>query len=314
MNWVREYDPDVIHLHNLHGYYINVEELFDYIKATDKPVVWTLHDCWTFTGHCAYFTKAQCEKWKTHCSDCLQTVCYPKSIVRSSVSHNFARKRATFTGAGNLTLVTPSYWLAGLLGESFLRAYPVQVIPNGIDLSVFCPTEGIFRETHGLAEKKLALGVASVWDDRKGLEDLIALSRLLGEAWRVVVVGLDAKQMEALPNNMIGIMRTNHMRELAELYTVADVFVNPTYEDNFPTTNLEALACGTPVVTYPTGGSPEALDRSCGLVVEYGPEALAEALPRVPKNSKACIERAHLYEKNRCFGEYIDLYRKLSGI
>ena len=187
------------------------------------------------------------------------------------------------------------------------------MIPNGIDLTVFHPTTGDFRSTRGLEGKKIALGVANVWDENKGLSDLITLSRLLNPSWQIVVVGLNKKQMKVLPSNMIGIRRTNNTRELAEIYTTADVFVNPTYQDNFPTTNLEALACGTPVVTYRTGGSPEAIDESCGIVTEHGPAFLAEALPRLKCSREACLKRAMLFERNKRFGEYIELYRAVKG-
>lgn len=313
LDWVWKYDPDVIHLHNIHGYYINIELLFDYLKTAQKTVIWTLHDCWPFTGHCSYFTVVKCEQWRIHCSYCVQKKSYPGCLLWSNSNGNFDRKRAAFTGVKNMTLITPSEWLSGIVGESFLREYPVRVIPNGIDLTVFHPTTGDFRSTRGLEGKKIALGVANVWDENKGLSDLITLSRLLNPSWQIVVVGLNKKQMKVLPSNMIGIRRTNNTRELAEIYTTADVFVNPTYQDNFPTTNLEALACGTPVVTYRTGGSPEAIDESCGIVTEHGPAFLAEALPRLKCSREACLKRAMLFERNKRFGEYIELYRAVKG-
>lgn len=310
LKWVERYDPDVIHLHNIHGYYINVELLFDYLKRAGKPVIWTLHDCWSFTGHCSHFTIAKCEQWMSHCAYCNQTKEYPKCALKSDVYRNFARKCAAFTGVEDLTLVTPSQWLADIVKQSFLKEYPVSVIPNGIDLSVFKPTGSNFRTLHGLQDKQILLGVASVWDKRKGLDDFIELSKMLREDQKIVLVGLSAEQLKSLPANVLGIQRTNSAQELAEIYSAADVFLNPTYEDNFPTTNLEALACGTPVITYRTGGSPEAVDDTCGIVVDNDPKALFSALEQVCFSEAACVQRAKNYDKQQRFLEYTELYKE----
>ena len=311
--WVREYDPDVIHLHNIHGYYINIELLFEFLKMAEKPVIWTLHDCWAFTGHCAYFTMAKCAQWKGRCAYCVQKNRYPQCILWSSVNRNFDRKRMAFQGVQDMTLIAPSEWLAELTKESFLNEYPVRVIPNGIDLTVFHPTKGNFRERYGIQNKKILLGVANVWDERKGLNDFVSLSSMLGYDFQIVLVGLSKRQKRELPDEIIGIMRTSNPLELAEIYTAANVFVNPTYEDNFPTTNLEALACGTPVVTYRTGGSPESVDESCGIVVEQSVEALAEAVKKTDFPEETCLRRARLFDKNMQFEKYMRLYENLRG-
>lgn len=258
LRWAEEYDPDLLWIHNIHGYYIHVELLFDWIKSRpNMQVKWTLHDCWPFTGHCTYFTAANCEKWKTHCNNCPQTKCYPCSYLRDNCIKNFEHKKAAFTGVSNMKLITPSQWLADLVKQSFLGEYPVEVCNNTIDLNVFKPTPGNFKERMGIQKKKIILGVASVWDERKGLADYLNLAEMLDASYTVVLVGLSAKQQRHLPGNVIGISRTNSTKELAEIYTAADVFVNLTYEDNYPTVNLEARACGTPIITYKTGGSPE---------------------------------------------------------
>lgn len=260
ISFIEEYNPDVIHLHNLHGYYLNVEVLFDYLKKADKKVIWTLHDCWAFTGHCANFQYPVCDKWKTGCSDCERKTKYPKSFVDKS-KKNYNAKKRVFCGVKNLTVVTPSEWLARLVKESFLGQYPTKVINNGIDTSVFRPTESDFKERNGLKDKKMILGVANVWDEFKGINDFIGLSKKISDDYRIVLVGLDEKQLGMLPENILGITRTNNTKELAEIYTAADVLFNPTYEDNYPTVNLEAQACGTPVVTYDTGGSGESVPK-----------------------------------------------------
>lgn len=258
VRWIKEYDPDVIHLHNIHGYYLNVKILFGYLKTSGKKIIWTLHDCWAFTGHCTYFQVPHCDKWRTECEKCIRVKDYPKALI-SHAKRNYKRKKQTFCGVPNLTIVTPSKWLAGVVGQSFLSEYQTVVINNGIDLSVFRPTESDFRERFGLTDKKIILGVASVWEKRKGFNDFLELAKLIDDSYRIVLVGVNDKQLKMLPSSVIGIKRTNNVKELAEIYTAADVLFNPTYEDNYPTVNLEAQACGTPVITYPTGGSMESV-------------------------------------------------------
>ena len=303
---MRAYDPDVIHLHNLHGYYLDVQTLFAYLKEAGKPVVWTLHDCWPFTGHCAYFSAAGCEKWRQQCHHCGEKRSYPASIALDRSRENFVKKKASFTGVPALTLVTPSLWLAELTRDSFLREDPVAVIPNGIDLQVFCPTEGDFRQQNHLEDKKIVLGVASVWETRKGLADLVQLAKLLREDYTVVVVGVTPQQKQDLPSNMIGICRTEDARQLAHLYTTADVFVNPTYEDNYPTVNLEAQACGTPVITYCTGGSVESVPAHC-VVAQGDVEALAK---KIRSETAACRKDVPLGRESM-LQRYLQLYRTL---
>ena len=260
--WAEKYNPDVLHLHNLHGYYIDIEMLFDWIKSRpNMKVIWTLHDCWAFTGHCSYFSYAKCNKWKRRCKNCPQKRDYPASYFIDNSENNFIRKRNAFTGVKNMTIVTPSKWLAGLVKQSFLKEYPVKVIHNGIDTDIFKPTSSNFRKKYHLENKKIILGVASTWDRRKGFDDFIKLAEMLDDSYRIVLVGLSAKQMEIIPNNIIGIMRTNNTKELAAIYTAADVFLNLTHEDNYPTVNLEAQACGTPCITYNTGGSVESVSK-----------------------------------------------------
>ncbi len=256
IKWVKAYDPDVIHLHNLHGYYLNLEVLFDYLKKSGKRVIWTLHDCWPFTGHCVYCRMGQCKKWKTGCHKCIASREYPTAFYDNS-KRNWLRKRALFTGVNHLTLITPSNWLANQVKESFLCEYEVCVINNGIDTGVFRHIKSDIKNKYGIADKKVLLGVAAVWDARKGLEDFIKLSNVICSDYVIVLIGLTEEQISGLPHNILGIRRTDNTAELAEWYSAAEVFINPTYEDNYPTTNLEAIACGTPVITYDTGGSPE---------------------------------------------------------
>ena len=259
-----EIKPDVVHLHNLHGYYVNIEMLFEWLAASDCRVEWTLHDCWSFTGHCAYFTHAECDEWKNGCTvvPCPQLGTYPKTLCKGSCSCNFGRKKRIFNliPVGRMKLITPSQWLANLVGESFLAKYPVEVRHNTIDTNVFKPTPSGFRERYGIGNRFMILGVASPWTERKGFDDFIRLaSELDMDRFAIVMVGLTSKQVESLPKQIIGIERTDFHEELAAIYTAADIFFNPTQEDNYPTVNLEAEACDTPVFTYDTGGCRETI-------------------------------------------------------
>lgn len=278
LQWVREYDPDVIWLHNVHGYYIHIGLLFDYLKICGKKIYWTLHDCWSFTGHCAYFDFAGCDKWKTGCHACPQKHTYPQSLLLDNSRRNYQAKKQLFTGIPNLTLITPSKWLADLLQESYLREYPVEVVYNTINRDIFKPMPGRFRETHSLQNKKIVLGVASVWEERKGLRDFVTLAKILPETYQIVLIGTGEEDRKNLPENILALGRTGSAMELAEIYSAADVFVNPTYEDNLPTVNLEARACGTLIVCYDTGGCRETLGPGDILIEKGNVEALARAV------------------------------------
>lgn len=313
---LKKNNTDVLHLHNLHSYCINLPLLFRYIKKNKLKVVWTLHDCWSFTGHCPHFDMIGCDKWKTGCYHCPQYREYPQSLIDSS-KRMYQLKKKWFTGVENMTLVTPSEWLAGLVKQSFLKDYPIRVINNGIDLEVFKPTPSNFRETYGCGDKKIVLGVAFGWGARKGLDVFLDLEkRLDSERYQIVLVGTDENVDKQLPNTVISIHRTQNQTELAKIYTAADVFVNPTREENYPTVNMEALACGTPVLTFQTGGSPEILDVTCGSVVPKNDiDALYREIIRIcetaPYSIEACLKKAKQFDKNEKFQEYIDLYRNL---
>lgn len=268
-----EISPDVVHMHNIHGYYVNVEMLFEWLAGHKCKVEWTLHDCWAFTGHCAYFTYVKCAQWRSHCAygePCSQLHTYPKTFSKTSCAWNFDAKMHVFNlvPAERMKLITPSQWLADLVGESFLKGYPVEVRHNTIDTNVFKPTPSDFRERYSIGDRFMILGVASPWTERKGLSDFIRLAgELDSEKYVIVLVGLSKKQIKRLPAVVLGIQRTDSREELASIYTAADVFFNPTTEDNYPTVNLEAEACGTPVVTYATGGCRETIKDSNSVVV-----------------------------------------------
>ncbi len=272
---LRKENPDIIHLHNIHGYYLNYKVLFKYLKTeyTGK-IYWTFHDCYPFTGHCPYFTTVDCEKWKTECKHCPNKKRYPTSLIFDSSKSNYQKKKEMFTGLKNLIIITPSDWLHDLVKQSFLKEYPVVTIHNTINKQIFKPTQdkSVLKKYNIPTNKTIILGVASIWEERKGLQDFIKLSYLLDSNFQIVLVGLNEKQIKKLNkiHNITGIKRTENQYELATLYTYASYFVNPTYEDNYPTVNLEAIACGTKVIAYDTGGCKEQIDKNTGFLVPRG--------------------------------------------
>lgn len=256
-----EIDPDVVHLHNIHGYYLDIVQLFEWLSRHRCEVKWTLHDCWTFTGHCPHFDYVGCNRWKSGCFDCPQKRSYPSSLVLDQSDRNWNDKRRIFNQipVERMTLITPSVWLAGLVSQSFLSKYRVEVLHNEVNHKVFEPKPSNFRSDLGLDDKFVVLGVASPWSPRKGLSDFIVLRQSLGPEYAIIMIGLTKKQIAKLPAGIVGLERTESQEQLAEIYSAADVFFNPTYEDNYPTVNLEAEACGTPVLTYDTGGCAETI-------------------------------------------------------
>lgn len=313
---MERFQPDLVHFHNLHGCYLHLPSLFRYLSKADLPIVWTLHDCWPFTGHCAYFDFAECNLWKTGCHHCMQQKSYPACVGLDGSKRNYRHKMKWFRLLKRLTFVAPCQWMLGPLGESFMKDYPARVIPNGVNLAAFQPTESDLRERYHLDNKAVCLSVAAEWDARKGLTYLCQAAEQIGENYVFVVIGLTPEQMNGLPGNMIGLTRTDSVEELAAWYTLADCFVNPTLEDNMPMVNLEALACGTPVAVFRTGGCPEAIDESCGRVVEQGNvpqlcESIRMLCAQKPERTEACLKRARLFDCSKTFAQYLALYKEL---
>ena len=337
------FKPDIVHLHNLHGSYLHLPTLFEYLKKNDMPVVWTLHDCWAYTGHCAYYTTAEdappigpvkkrrvqqhtvgCDRWQAGCGQCVLKHSYPASWLRDQSTRNWNEKRTLFRGLRHMVLTTPSQWLHDEVKLSFLKDYPVYVFQNGLDLETFkpCPSDDYMHQaarSYGLDRtdgRKLVLSVAAVWDERKGLEDLIDLAEKLGPEYCVAAVGLDKRQIEALPKNtVLGIRRTGNVNDLCALYTAADVYVSASCEETFGMTLIESLACGTQVICYDATAMPEIVTDEVGEVVPlHDVDALADSVRRLcqePKDSKACRERAAEYDMNDRFGAYLRLYEKM---
>ncbi|MBQ4109869.1 MAG: glycosyltransferase [Clostridia bacterium] len=310
-----EINPDVIHLHNIHGHYVNVRMLFNYIKKHNKKVIWTLHDCWAFTGHCSHFDYIGCNKWKTGCHHCLQKNMYPVSWFFDRSKESYRDKKKLFCGVKNMTIVTPSEWLKGKVKESFLKEYPVIVINNGIDLEKFRYTESDLKEKLGLSNKKIILGICFKLHDRKGGDYLVELAKKLSDDERMVILGLETD--EKLPENITVLAKTHSIEELAKIYSMADVFVNTSLEETFPTVNIEALACGTPVVTFASGGSGEIVDSRTGAIVfEKNVDILYNKITQIvfseKKNDSYLRNRTEkLYSDVHQFKEYVKLYNEI---
>lgn len=307
---IKKYNPDIIHLHNLHGYYINVEILFDFLREYNKPVVWTLHDCWAFTGHCCYYSMANCEKWKTECKNCIQSKAYPSSFVDNS-KWNYEKKKNLFLSLPKLQLVTVSKWLENEVRQSFLKDVPICTIYNGIDTKKFKPTQSDLRKKYNIEDKKIVLGVASTWDVRKGLDDFIELSKKLDNKYQIVLVGISKKEKTQIPENIITVARTTSVEELAGIYSTADVFFNASVEETFGLPTVESIACGTPAIVYNATALPEVINEKNGVVVEpHDITAVIKAIDEIVEGNMVNTDTMS-FSKQICYKGYVDLYVKL---
>lgn len=312
IKFIEEFQPDLIHIHNLHGYYINIKILFNYLSKKNIPVVWTLHDCWAFTGHCTHYSYSGCDKWLFECNKCQLKKEYPQSILLDRSRKNFIEKRSLFTSIQNMHITTPSNWLLSQVEKSFLKEFSVTAIYNGIDLACFKPVNGNIRDKYSIASnKQMLLAVANEWSPSKGLADLLLLdSKLDHSKYQIVIVGLSKKYIASLPKSIIGIERTESLEELIKLYSSADLFLNPSYEETMGMVTAEALACGTPVITYNKTAVPEVPDAKSGIVVPAGNvDAMLAAIPEATKlSSEACRKRAMEFERNQQYEKYYQLY------
>jgi glycosyltransferase involved in cell wall biosynthesis len=317
---IKDYAPDLIHLHNLHGYYLDIRTLFAFLKEYDRPVVWTLHDCWSYTGHCAYYTNAGCEKWKSQCENCPLKKEYPASMLCDNSRENYKIKKELFTSLNKLQLVTPSEWLKGEVEQSFFQGIPCKSVPNGIELDTFdWKKEGqqkALKEKYGLSGKKVVLGVANVWEKRKGWDDFMKLPGFLPGDYQVVMVGLAEKQKKELPPDITGYPRTESVSQLADFYRMADVYFNGSFQETMGMTTGEAICCGTPAVVYRGTAVPESVGDGCGIIVEPGDvKAAAEAAVKLCENPAAHFEACKAYrsrfDKKIFCDAYYGIYQEM---
>lgn len=314
---IKEYDPDIIHLHNLHGYYVHIGVLFDFLRKYNKPILWSYYDCWSFTGHCAHFDFNRCDKWKSGCERCAYKREYPRSIF-CGAKRNYKKKKELFTGLSRLQLIVPSRWMQAMAGQSYMKEYPICVLPNGIDLNVFGMATSDFKAKNGVTDKFMVLGVSSFWNKMKGLDVFNRLAEDLDDKiFQVVLVG--KAEEGSLSDKILHIPATNNIKELCALYTAADVFVNPTLQETQGLTTIEAFSCGTPAVVFDSGGAAECVDDTCGLVVDRGDyDGLLDAILRLQQkkvlfDAQDCIRAAQGYEANRLCQDFVRLYKEVLG-
>lgn len=313
---IKKYKPDLIHMHNVHGYYLNYSILFKYLKKLNIPIVWTIHDCSSYTGHCAYYSRVKCDKWKNCCSDCPQTKEYPKNLIFDSSKLEYKKKKKLFLGFNNLTLTVPSNWLNKELKKSFLKNYDTRIIHNCIDLNIFKPSYNLnLRQKYNLDNYKIILGVANVWDERKGLNYFLEISKILDDNYKIILIGLNKKQLDNLPKNILGFDKINNLNELINFYSIADVFFNPSLEETFSLVTLEALACGTPCVVFNSTATPELIRKGNGKILDcYDVNKIVNSIEEVCNCnwSKKCINTAKKYDLTN-YNKYIELYDELLG-
>ncbi len=308
--------PDIIHLHNLHLWTINIPILIRYINRNRIPVVWTLHDCWGLTGHCTHFIQSNCDKWMDGCYSCKNRHTYPFSYL-DSTKMMWNKKRKWFTSIMALTIVVPSVWLKCVVEKSYLAAKKCIVINNGVNQSIFRRDSKEGYESINIDGKYVILGVAYSWSQKKGLDEFVRLANELDENYQIILVGTTEEIDKQLPKRITSIHRTENIYQMAELYHKANVFANPTREDNFPTTIMESISCGTPVVTYDVGGCREILDEKTGIVVPVNDYHLFKEsiinICNAPKSTyiDACVQRAERYNENVKYQEYINLYNQI---
>lgn len=318
VEWIKENKPDVIHLHNIHGHFLNYQTLFKYLVTTEIPIVWTFHDFWPITGHCAHFDHIDCNKWKTNCYRCPLSKAYPKSLFFDRSRQNYITKKELFSSIKQMVIAPVSNWAGSFIKDSFLKHYPILPIYNGVDVNVFTPISSNKRKLLGLDDKCVLVGVASPWSSMKGFNDYMKLREQLSDKYAIIMIGLNPKEMSNIPDGIIGIPRTQNQLELAEYYSMADIVLNLSYQETFGMTTVEGMACGTPVIVYKKTASPELITSETGIVVEAGNlNNLLQAIETIYKNGKAvysekCRERAvQKFDKEKCFEEYVKLYNNL---
>jgi glycosyltransferase involved in cell wall biosynthesis len=317
---IEEIQPDIIHLHNIHGYYINYKELFEYLKIFNGHIFWTLHDCWSFTGHCSYFSDVNCTKWINGCNTCPKINSYPKSLILDTSEAMYLSKKLQFCNIDNLHIITVSDWLKNLVSQSFLNKHVITTIYNGVDLAIFKPKVKsiIFLERYILHDKFIMLTAATTWTKSKGYEDYLQLSALLQEDEIIIMIGLDDDKIKKLPSNIIGIRKTESQLELSDWYNMADLVLNLSYQETFGMTSAEGFSCGKPSIVYNATASPELVTRNeLGYIVEPGQiKDVYKAILEVKKNgadfySITCRNIAEeKYDKDKQFQKYVDLYKK----
>lgn len=318
IKYIDSIKPDVIHLHNIHGCFLNFPLLFEHLHKNQIPVIWTLHDCWSFTGHCTYFERNGCEKWMTGCYDCPSSKDFPKSWFYDGSKRNYELKKKCFLGLDRVVLVPVSEWLGGLVKKSFMGVYPIHVITNGVDVSVFKEVKNDIRERLGIKANYMLLAVAQGFDDRKGVRDYAQLSLMLSDDYQLVLVGATEEDKKVLPKNILALGPTNGVKELVEFYSAADILLSLSYEETFGLTIAEGMACGTPAVIYDNTGQAEIVTPETGFKVTTGDiDSIKAAIEKVCSKGRFSYSQACRYRVEKCFNKddryekYVRMYDKM---
>lgn len=312
---LKQINPDIIHLHNIHGYYLNFKVLFKYLENYQGKIIWMLHDCWTFTGHCSYFSSINCQKWQKQCFNCSQLNAYPKEYI-DTTEKEYKLKKRLFTKLKNVIIVTPSYWLEEIVKKSFLNKYRIKTIHNGINLEIFKPIKDnkILDKYNIPKNKKIILGVANIWEERKGFVIFLKMAKLLNDNEVIVLVGVNDKQIKLLPNNIIGIKRTDNQDDLAKIYSISDIFVNPSREETFSLVTVEAMACGLPVVVCGISAPKELVTDAVGIVLnKYAAKDYYNAYKEILKkklDKNDIVEYAQNFSNQKMINENLKLYKE----
>lgn len=315
---IEKINPDIIHLHNLHSNYINIEYLFKYIRENKKPTIITLHDCWFLTGKCCHFLYDNCEKWKVKCEKCIRKKKEIPSYFFDTSTKVYEKKKKLIGENPFVYVIGCSKWITEVARQSILNKRVIGTIYNGIDLSIFYPRKNNFRIKYKLEEKYVILGMANKWLTKENEKTYEEILKFLKKDIILFLIGCTEEEIKKLPDNVLGVGFINDKNTLADYYSMADVFVNVTKVDSLPTVNIEAIACGTPVITYNSGGSAEILNSNVGISVEYGDiKGLILSIEKIKTKRKEeyidqCVKHINEnFEKNKCFEKYIDLYEKI---
>lgn len=320
IRYIKKEKPDLIHLHNIYSFYLNVDMLLSYLAESNIPVVWTVHDCWALTGKCTHFIFTGCQKWQQECRACPLKRDYPASLLLDRTTDLYRRKKKLYAGlAGKMTMVCVSNWVKSIVDQSLLKDFPNTVIYNGVDPQVFHPVQTQeLRKAYDLEQKFVVLGVSNGWGKNKGFQDFLELAKLVDESVQIVLIGLSPEQIAMLPDNILGLPKTRDARELNLWYNAADVFVSFSKAETMGMVVAEAMSCGTPAVVMPTTASPELVDDATGFVNESAtPAECCRHVRHIQQLGKQhyaenCIIRADaLFSNEKNYAKYVDLYEKI---
>lgn len=316
LKWIDKVNPDIVHLHNLHSNYINLNILCDYLAKRAIPTVITMHDCWYFTGKCTHYSAVKCDKWQTSCGSCPLNKSEQPSLFFDCTSKVLEDKTKHLLKLKNLTLVGCSEWIANEAKKSKLQSANIQVVYNGVDTAIFTPHDSQIRNELGIENQFVILGMADKWCLEQNRDVVERLITSQDSNTKFVIVGCKEEQKEHFKsfNNVLALGYITDRNKLSDIYSAADVFVNLTRADTLPTVNMESICCGTPVITFNCCGGPELVDKDCGFIVEEGNVeqliSCVEAIKQQPLTFD--VQKQHeKFNKNECYKKYLEVYKNI---